>query len=198
MWEERYASVDGFLFGAAPSKFLTDNPWIFAGGGTALCVADGDGRNSVHLAKAGWDVASFDLSPTAVSRAMGFAKQEGVSLQSTATDWDGWDWAQTFDLVIAVFIQYEGPAGRAKQFNDLMRAVKPGGRLALHGYRPEQVDYGTGGPPSRENMYTEEELGDHFSSWQIERLAAYDREQESGRMHVGMGALIDLIARRPG
>jgi len=197
MWEERYAAEDGFLFGQAPSKFLLDNPWVYAGKGSVLCVADGEGRNSVHLAKAGWDVTAFDLSPTAVDRARGLAAKAGVPLDAQASDWDAWDWSCQFDMVVAILVQFTGPEARAKQFADLARAVKPGGRLVLHGYRPEQIDYGTGGPPYRENMYTIEILKEHFSSWEIERLAAYDREQESGRMHVGMSALIDLIARKP-
>lgn len=197
MWEERYQGADGFLFGQAPSKFLLDNPWAYDGPGTALCVADGEGRNSVHLAKAGWDVTAFDLSPTAVDRAQTLSKDNDVNLDSSVSDWDEWDWTQTFDLVAAILIQFVGPEGRKKQFSDLASAVKPGGRLILNGYRPEQIEYGTGGPPFRENMYTEEMLRDHFSSWHIERLASYDREQESGRMHVGMSALIDLVARKP-
>ena len=67
----------------------------------------------------------------------------------------------------------------------------------LHGYRPEQVALGTGGPPSEENMYDEALLVQAFGDWQIQRLASYEREVQEGRGHSGRSALIDLIVRRP-
>ena len=36
---------------------------------SALCVADGEGRNSVWLASKGLNVAAFDFSPVAVAKA---------------------------------------------------------------------------------------------------------------------------------
>ena len=76
-------------------------------------------------------------------------------------------------------------------------AVRPGGLILLEGYRPEQVDYGTGGPPRRENMYTREWLESQFSGWDIVELNAYDAVIHEGHGHSGMSALIDLVARNP-
>ena len=75
-------------------------------------------------------------------------------------------------------------------------AVRPGGLILLEGYRPEQVDYGTGGPPLRENMYTREWLGGQFRDWDILVLDAYDAVIHEGQGHSGKSALIDLVARR--
>ena len=33
--------------------------------------------------------------------------------------------------------------------------------------------------------------------WTMERCASYEREQTSGRAHVGMAALLDFVARKP-
>lgn len=197
MWEDRYAAEGGYLFGTAPAAFLTENPWLTQAGGTALCVADGEGRNSVHLARAGLNVTSFDLSPTAVTRAQALAAQAGVSVEAHVSDWEGWDWTRTFDAVFGIFVQFMGPEARVRQFETLRAAVKPGGRIVLHGYTPEQVALGTGGPPSVANMYTEVFLAEAFAGWQIERLAAYERDVQEGRGHSGRSALIDLVARKP-
>ncbi len=167
------------------------------GASTCLCVADGEGRNSVFLASQGLSVTSFDLSPTAVERARALATKAGVQVDAHVSDWEGWDWLQSFDLVGAVFVQFMGPEARVRQFETLRQAVRPGGRLVLHGYTPEQVDFGTGGPPSRENMYTKELLNDAFNDWRILRLAAYEREVQEGRGHSGQSALIDMVAQKP-
>lgn len=197
MWEDRYAAQDDYLFGRAPARFLTENPWLVIPGARVLCVADGEGRNGVHLAHSGMAVASFDLSPTAVGRARRLAAEAGVALEAHVAGWPDWDWTRPFDMVVAIFIQYADPPARARQFADIARALVPGGRLALHGYTPEQVALGTGGPPCAAHMYTEAMLRDAFAGWQIERVAAYEREVQEGRGHRGRSALIDLVARRP-
>jgi SAM-dependent methyltransferase len=197
MWEARYANAGDYLFGEEPAKMLVENPWMTDGADTCLCVADGEGRNGVWLAGQGLSVASFDLSPTAVERAQVLAANSGVGINAYVSDWEGWDWSQSFDLVVAVFVQFMGPEARVRQFETLREAVRPGGRLVLHGYTPEQVEFGTGGPPYPENMYTPELLNDAFGDWRVLRLAAYEREVQEGRGHSGHSALIDLVAEKP-
>ena len=176
MWEDRFKATDGFLFGRAPARFLVENPWITKGATSVLCVADGEGRNGVHLARQGLDV---------------------TRLTTSVSTWEDWDWSQTYDLTVAIFVQFTNPAERIKQFADLRSATRAGGRLVLHGYRPEQVELGTGGPPDPAHMYTAEMLAEMFGDWHIERLASYEAEQKAGTGHVGRAALIDLIATRP-
>ncbi len=198
MWEERYSGSEDYLFGRAPAQFLVDNPGWVKPGQEVLCVADGEGRNSVWLAGRGARVTAFDGAPTAIRRARDLAAQAGVEVAHTLSDWAGWDWSREFDLVVAIFVQFMGPEDRPGQFADLRRAVRPGGVLMLHGYRPEQVALGTGGPPFVENMYTEDLLREAFGDWEIQRLASYERDVQEGRVHSGKSALIDLIAKKPG
>ncbi len=197
MWEERYANAGGYLFGEAPAKMLVENPWMIDGARTCLCVADGEGRNSVWLAGQGLSVTSFDLSLTAVKRARALAAKAGVRVEAHVSDWEGWDWSKPFDLVVAVFVQFMGPEARVRQFETLRQAVRPGGRLVLHGYTPEQIEFGTGGPPYPENMYSAKLLNEAFGDWRVLRLAAYEREVQEGQGHSGQSALIDLVAERP-
>ncbi|WP_353652422.1 class I SAM-dependent methyltransferase [Loktanella sp. PT4BL] len=197
MWEERYSSSDGYLFGTAPAAVLAENPWVVLEGASALCVADGEGRNSVHLARHSMKVTAFDPSPTAITRAGELAADAGVVVDAHVSDWDRWDWSQQYDMVVAIFIQFADPAFRARQFRNMQSALRSGGRILLHGYRPEQIGRGTGGPPFIENMYTEALLREAFAGWTIERCAVYERDQRSGSAHVGQAALIDFVARKP-
>lgn len=197
MWEARYSKAGGYLFGEAPAQMLVENPWAIGAARTCLCVADGEGRNGVWLAGQGLSVTTFDLSHTAVDRARALAGRAGVALNANVSDWDGWDWSQSYDLVVAVFVQFVGPDARVRQFETLRQAVRPGGRLVLHGYTPEQIGFGTGGPPDPANMYSTGLLRDAFGDWTILRLAAYERDVQEGRGHSGQSALIDLVAERP-
>jgi hypothetical protein len=69
--------------------------------------------------------------------------------------------------------------------------------VILQGYRPEQIQYGTGGPPWPEHLYTEALLRGHFGDLEILHLAAHDDEIHEGTGHNGMSALIDMVARKP-
>lgn len=79
----------------------------------------------------------------------------------------------------------------------MVRALKPGGLLFLQGYRPEQVDYGTGGPPQREHMYTMDLLHAQFGQLEWLHSDSYDARMREGSGHDGLSALIELVARKP-
>jgi len=198
MWEERYTASQGYHFGTDPAGFLTENPGWLAEGLSALAVADGEGRNSVHMAEQGMRVTAFDISPTAIERAHELAKDRGVTIDASLSDLDSWDWRENaYDMVVAIFIQFMSPPERKIVFENMKATLKPGGILMLHGYRPEQIALGSGGPKMPENMYTEDMLREEFAGWKIERLASYERDVQEGRGHSGKSALIDLIARKP-
>ncbi len=163
-----------------------------------LCVADGEGRNSVWLAGQGMRVTAFDPAANAVEKARTLAAERGVEVEFNLCDIDGWDWSRHFDVVAGIFIQFVGPDGRAELFDRLDRALRPGGLLLLHGYAPRQVDYGTGGPPFRENMYTLDLLRESFAGYEVLRAEDFDAEVDEGRGHSGRSALIDFVARKPG
>ena len=196
MWDERYSRKD-YLFGTEPADFLKHHSDLLRPGLAGLAVADGEGRNSVFLAEQGVEITAFDASPVAVAKARELAEARGVTVGYHVADVEGWTWERDrFDLVVAVFIQFLGPEAMAQAFEKMRRTLRPGGRVLLHGYRPKQLEYGTGGPSDVENLYTEEMLRKAFDGMAIEKLSSYDAELREGSGHVGQSALIDLIARK--
>lgn len=197
-WNTRFAA-DGFVFGTEPNAFLASQRGRLAPGMSALCVADGEGRNSVWLAKQGLEVAAFDFSPVGLAKAMKLAQQNGVEVDYRQADVNEWDWdAARYDVVAAIFVQFVPPAQRSRMFEGMIRALKPGGLLILQGYRPEQLRYATGGPKRVENLYTEPLLRESFAALEILHLASHDDVVDEGAGHKGMSALIDLVAQRHG
>ena len=196
-WNARY-SREEFHFGEEPNAFLRDQAGRLQANQTVLCVADGEGRNSVFLGGLGLTVTAFDFAPNAVAKARGLALRRGVQADHQIGDIFAWDWSSaSYDAVVAIFIQFLPPQIRERVFAGMKSAVRPGGLLLLEGYRPEQVDYGTGGPPRREHMYTREWLENQFSDWEILEFNAYDAVIHEGHGHHGMSALIDVVARKP-
>lgn len=198
-WNERY-SIPDYLFGEAPNAFLatTAAPHLHAGQ-SALCVADGEGRNSVWLAERGLAVTAFDFAENAVAKAHALAQKRGVAVEHQVGDMETWPFpSNLYDALVAIFIQFMGPEPRERAFARMKGAVRPGGLFVLEGYTPAQLEYKTGGPGVVENLYTEDWVRSTFAGWQILLLSSYVAELSEGNRHVGKSAVIDCIARKPG
>lgn len=196
MWDAHY-SEPHYVFGTEPNVFLASQQALLKPGQRALAVADGEGRNGVWLAEQGLSVVSVDFSPPAVEKARKLAASRGVAVEFHVADVLQWDWpVEAFDIVAAIFIQFVNPAQRDILFRRIKEALRPGGHLILQGYTPRQLDYGTGGPPCAENMYTEAFLREAFADMDILHLREHDDFIAEGTKHYGMSALIDLVARK--
>jgi len=194
-WNQRYAAP-GYLFGTGPNEFLASKAGLLERGQRALCVADGEGRNSVWLAEQGLEVVAFDISPLGVEKARKLAAERRVQVAYEISGVYEWRWPQAaFDVVAAIFVQFADPAMRSFMFERIERALAPGGLLLMQGYTPKQIEYRTGGPPHAENMYTPELLRGAFASLEILELREHERELAEGSQHRGRSALIDLVAR---
>ena len=195
-WDERFAGEE-YRFGTEPNQFLVSCRGLLGESGRVLCVADGEGRNSVWLAGQGFDVDAFDTSPVGVAKAERLAAERGVSVRFHVSDADGWDWPEgAYDAVAAIYIQFAPPDMRRRIFGYIARALRPGGLLLLEGYRAEQLAYGTGGPKVRDQLYTEVQLRNELTDFTIDEVRSYDAAIDEGSAHSGMSAVIDVIARR--
>jgi len=195
-WQKRYSTQD-YLFGTEPNAFLKAQAHLLPKSGTALAIADGEGRNGVFLAERALDVLSVDFSPAGQAKARALAKQRGVSLRMLEADMTTWDWAPaTFDVVAGIFIQFAKPSERAKIFAGIKHTLKPGGLLLLQGYGLKQLQYKTGGPSEPERLYTREMLEEAFGDFASLDICEHESVLKEGDHHVGMSALVDLIGRK--
>jgi len=195
-WNERYATEE-YVFGTTPNAFLASQAHRLPPAGSALAVADGEGRNAVWLAKHGLDVLSLDLSPVAQEKARALAAREGVAIKTERADILTWPWeTQRFDLIVAIFVQVVGSAERAAFHHRIQAALKPGGLLILQGYTPKQLEYKTGGPSNVDNLYTAAMLAADFAAMEILHLREHEDRMREGKGHDGMSALVDLVARK--
>jgi 2-polyprenyl-3-methyl-5-hydroxy-6-metoxy-1,4-benzoquinol methylase len=196
MWDGRFARED-YIFGTAPNAFLASQQARLAPGQRALCVADGEGRNSVWLARQGLAVTAFDISPVGVDKARRLATQAGVVVNYQVAEVAAWLWTpEAYDLVVAIFVQFAPPALRAQLFAGMLATLKPGGLLLLEGYTPDQVELRTGGPGRVDHLYTEALLREAFAGHEILLLSSYRAVLAEGTQHAGESALIDCVVRK--
>lgn len=200
MWSQRYRDAgENYLFGTAPNAYLVRHVSLLAGCRDVLCVADGEGRNSVWLAEQGFSVTAQEISPVALQKARALAAERSVNVAFEVRDILAGDWpVAAFDAVVAVFIQFAAPKERAILFEGMKRTIRPGGAILVQGYTPAQLEYKTGGPSAAENLYTPELMRELFADWEILLLDEYEAVLEEGTGHNGRSALLGLVARKPG
>lgn len=124
-WDTRYG-VEGYLFGKDPAAFLAREAGRIPEGARVLCVADGEGRNSVHLARLGHAVTAFDPSPVAVAKARALAAEAGVEVDFNVASLADWDWSRPVDVLAAIFIQFLDPDARGKSSRPSATRFRPG------------------------------------------------------------------------
>ncbi|WP_372795214.1 cyclopropane-fatty-acyl-phospholipid synthase family protein [Pontiella sp.] len=195
MWDEKY-STDEFIFGTEPNEFLAANTDQLKPG-SVLCLADGEGRNGVYLAKLGFEVTSVDLSEVGLQKARTLAEQNGVAIQTVCADLN--DFAEEpnrWDNIVSIFCHLP-PALRKKVHAAAAAALTDGGVFLLEAYTPRQLEMpGRGGPPVPELMYNADMLKNDFQTLDIFQALETEREVNEGTMHDGLSAVVQFIARK--
>ena len=196
MWEQRYA-VDEYVYGTEPNDFLaTTVAAVAPPGATALCIADGEGRNGVYLAELGYEVTSVDMSASGMRKAAQLAGDRGVNLTTVVADVAEYDLGSSnWDLIVSIFAHMPPPV-RAHLHARYAEALKPGGSLVLEAYTPDQIGRGTGGPPVPELTMTLAGLHDELVGLSIREGRELIRDVIEGPGHTGEGAVVQLTAKR--
>ena len=145
MWDERYRGEE-YVYGTSPNDFLRSQITHLPRG-QILCLAEGEGRNAVFLAERGYDVTAVDQSPVGLAKARQLAEQRGVSIETVVADLGAFEVApEVWDGIVSIFAHVPPPA-RRHVHRQVVTGLRPGGVLLLEAYRPEQLEYHTGGPP---------------------------------------------------
>lgn len=194
-WDKRYAE-DGYAYGTAPNAFLAGNVAALPMG-RVLCLADGEGRNSVWLAGQGYGVTAVDLSPIGMEKAQALAAERGVSIQTAATDLADFDIEpNAWQGVVSIF-GHLPPDTRRLVHGRCVSGLVPGGVFLLEAYTPDQIARGTGGPPDAAMMMTADGLREELAGLEILTADEIVRDVSEGRYHTGAGAVVRVIARKP-
>ncbi len=194
-WDERFGS-EGYAYGSEPNDFLRLQAAALPPG-DALCLAEGEGRNAVYLASLGHRVIAQDLSPVGLRKAQQLAASKGVDLACECYDLrDFAPEGNSLDLVVAIWMHLE-PSLRAQVHRRAIQALRPGGHFILEAYRPEQLEFGSGGPPSVELLISPEQLKEELSGLELQTLESTTRLINEGPYHQGMSAVLQAVGRKP-
>ncbi len=181
LWDRVYS--DGTIrFPTTPNVFLTE---VVKGlkPGRALDVAMGQGRNSVYLAKLGWDVCGFDISERAMELARKSATSSGVKITTINSTLEDFDYGSAkWDLVVGTYV---GVAW----LGSAVKGLKPGGFLVVEGYtRHPNTPPGAGwGPNELVKLFLDQNL----------EILRYEDVKSDPEWLKSVDGVVRVFARKP-
>lgn len=189
-WNTHY-SANEYAYGTEPNDFLKEQ--TFPSNGKILCLAEGEGRNSVYLAKQGYDVTGVDFSVAGIEKINRLAEENGVEVTTICADLAEFDCGENnWDGIVLIFAHLP-VAVREKVHHQLYNALKPGGKLVLEAYRQEQLEYQTGGPKSLDLLYSKELLATDFNLFRKLSIEEKTRDVHEGKYHFGTAAVVQVV-----
>lgn len=194
-WDEKYGAP-GHYYGTEANDFLRERYTALPAGGRVLCLAEGEGRNAVYLARQGFGVVAVDQSPVGLRKAEQLAAERGVKIETVAADladyriepdhWDG---------IVSIWCHLPQPL-RTTVHRQVVAGLKVGGTFLLEAYTPAQLRHGTGGPKTVDLLPSLDELRRELDGLDLVYAEEREREVHEGHGHTGLSAVVDIVARR--
>ena len=195
IWDQRYASPD-YVYGTQPNEFLAETIRGLNGGRRAFCLAEGEGRNAVFLARQGYEVHAVDASAVGLAKAERLSRERGVHIVTEVNNLNGYRiHPRAWDLIVSIFCHLPAPV-RQTLHREVVAGLRPGGHFVLEAYTPAQLALGTGGPPHAALMMTLAALREELDGLHFELAREVERKVHEGRLHTGRGAVVQVVARR--
>ncbi|QVW35817.1 class I SAM-dependent methyltransferase [Geobacter sulfurreducens] len=194
-WNERY-DTEEFVYGREPNAFLAGVSAMMPPG-DVLCLAEGEGRNAVFLARQGHRVLAVDASAVGLSKAARLAEEHGVRIETLTTDLaDLVIEPGRWDAIVSIFCHVPPPVRRVLH-RQAVAGLHPGGLFVLEAYTPAQLELRTGGPPTIELLMTLADLREELAGLEFLQAREIERDVVEGRLHTGRGAVVQIVARKP-
>ncbi len=196
-WDQRYQAPE-YAYGIEPNDFLVAQAASFPAGARILCLADGEGRNSVWLARQGHQVSAIDISERGRDKALRLARAAGVVVDVQVGDVTKMDpGSGCWDAIVSIFLHLPPGARRALHAR-CSQALRPGGVFIYEAYAGGQLGRGTGGPKEPALLPEIAELRDDWPGCTVEHSFSGERLIREGALHQGVGVVNQIVARRAG
>jgi Tellurite resistance protein TehB. len=193
MWDERY-SGDTFVYGTEPNDFLVEQTHLIPQG-AVLCLAEGEGRNAVYLAKKGYEVHAIDLSKVGREKALSLAEQTGTQIRYDVGDLAHLEIGQgNWSGIVSIFAHTPSEL-RHSVHQKVVSGLKPGGVFILEAFSPDQLhSSGLGGPKDPDMLMSLQALRQELAGLDLVIAREVVRCVDEGEFHRGESCVIQIVA----
>ncbi|CAI2717636.1 Methyltransf_25 domain-containing protein [Nitrospina watsonii] len=179
-WDAKYEAKE-CLAGRAPCEWLVEQAPRLTGGGKALDIAMGEGRNALYLAQRGYDVTGIDVSDIAIDRAHRLAEEKNLNIQGIVADLDHYEVAENaYDVIVCFYFLDRN------LFDAIRRGLRPGGLLIYETFNEDYLKYSQFKP---DWVLAPNELLQRFGDWHILNYREWDDPENEK-------AVTSLVARK--
>lgn len=194
MWDERFGGRE-YFYGTKPNAWFREQINLLEAG-RILFPAEGEGRNAVYAAALGWQADAFDYSQSGQRKALALARRNGVEINYRVADaLDVSIPEGVYDAVALIYAHFP-PHVRRALFPRLTASLKPGGIILAEVFSVNQLGLNSGGPKSKELLYTPQRMKQAFDTLTMEYLQEETIMLNEGPRHAGTARVIRMKARR--
>lgn len=193
MWDERYSQKE-YVYGKQPNDFLQNVSHHLPAAGKTLCLCAGEGRNAVFLAEQGHHVTAVDYSSVGLEKTEQLAAERSVPLKTIHDNWsERHIETNTWDTIVSFFCHFP-PDLRRRIHRETVAGLRKNGAFVMEAFTPEQLQYDTGGPPSRELLMTLDSLKKELDGLSFQFGREQKRIVNEGKYHTGTAAVVQILA----
>ena len=190
-WNDRYGT-DLFAYGTEPNDFLKEcieglieNNSKPSNQKRSLCICDGEGRNSIYLARKGYSCDSVDLSMKGMQKLNDWAIKENLSDRIHTTVCDLHDYIikeNEYDIIVSSFA-HTSVHIRSNLHNNIHRYLKVGGYFVLEAYTENNLGRGVGGPQTIDTCMNASTITGELNNMNIIKSEDLERFCQEGIYH---------------
>lgn len=193
-WDERYSNEE-YIYGEAPNVFFVEQLNRLSPG-KILLPCEGEGRNAVYAATKGWNVSAFDSSEVGRLKAIQLARKKDLNIEYIVDDALSIKYPENSADSVAFIYAHFPPNIRTQVHQMAISWLKPGGKIILEAFNPNQLKNNSGGPKDLSMLYTVDLLKDDFNGLIIELLQTLQVELSEGKYHEGTADVIRFVGTK--
>jgi SAM-dependent methyltransferase len=199
-WDQKY-STEEFIYTKVENRFVVELCKDLDGANKrAIDLAGGEGRNSVWLAKRGWQVENIDFSQVALDKYLQFAKEEGVEDNCLANCADALTFVPKLtpvDLAVIAYMQIP-QIDLEVAIRRLSEHVALGGNFVGVWHSRDNLEGGFGGPRDPEVLPNVETITQALAGTGLEIVSLENRDgQIQTKEGLKPSVTLVLLAKRP-
>ncbi len=191
IWNERY-SENEYVYGEEPNLFFAEQLNKLKPGKIIL-PCEGEGRNAVHAASQGWTVNAFDSSEAGKIKALQLADKKGVHIIYDVDDAVTISYPESVVDTIALIYAHFPPPIRKQIHQKAIKWLKPGGKIIIEAFNPDQLQNNSGGPKELPMLYTEGIIKGDFKGLKTELIQTLPVILKEGKYHEGKAGIIRFV-----
>lgn len=193
-WHERFQAEE-YMYGKEPNAFVAMVSHQLPKG-KVLCIAEGEGRNAVHLAKLGFTVTTWDYAASGLEKTTRLAGEHGVVVATELRDLAEVEWEdEQWDAIVHIFGHVPKNVMN-RTIAGVKKALKPGGYYVSEMYSKEQLAYGTGGPQNEAMLVDPKEMLQQFDGYFIEHFYVGEAYRAEGILHTGDAHVVQCLFQK--